>query len=344
MSNAAIAEQEIVDVPGYENVKYDSRLLPIANIQPPEYALRPAQLEDPKFLNLRDSIAKHGLFHNLLIRQLPESSKDRPLYGVIDGLQRYTACKILGIPEVPCRVVDMDEAEIAEAQIIANCVKLDTKPIQLTIQLRRILNSNPTLTRSELAERLDMSEKWLNDRLSLQNLGDPAKALVSSGAMKLNHAFTLAKLQPPEHQDDFLQEAQTDTYSEFAGKIEARMKEVRSANMAGRKAGERQFVAVPHLRKVLEFTEAIDSDKIVNELLATEQPKTLAEAVKVGMKWGVQLDPASVSEKKKRDEQLKAERDIAATKRAEEQAKSRAEKALARAEALGVKASEDEEN
>lgn len=326
---------EPLDIPGYETVAYKNILIPVKQIEAPEYALRGAQTEDPKFKDLMGSIAKIGLLHNLVVRELAGSTPESPRYGVIDGLQRYTALKMMDYPEpVPCRVVEMDDAEVAQTQLIANCVKIETKPIEYTVQIRRILNSNPTLSRAQLADELNVSEKFLNDRLSLHNLCEAAKLLVADGALKLNHAFTLAKLQPPQEQESFLAEAQNDVYPEFAAKVEARLSEIRKAAQAGRKTGERQHVAVPVLRKVKEFEVALADDSIVNELLARENPATLAEAVKVGMKWGVQLDPASVQAKKEKDERIRLEREVESAHRQEEQAKSRAAKALERAQQL----------
>lgn len=332
------------EIKGYENVSYDNRMIRLSAIQPPEYALREAQIENASFLNLKDSIRKHGIIHNLAVVELQASTPEKPMFGIIDGLQRYTALKQLhpeGEIEVPCRVMAADEAAIAELQIIANGVHIETQPVQFTIQLRRILTSNPLLSQSELAAKLNMSVKWLNDRLSLGNLSDAAKDLVDKGAIRLNHAFTLAKLQPKPEQDTFLVDAQNDTYPEFAGKIEARIKEIRKANQAGRAAGERQFVAVPVLRKINELTTVLEnpeSDNAVRELIALENPTTLVDAFKLGIKYSIQLDPTSIATKKAKDAQLKAERDAQNALKREQQAKISAERALARAQELGVTA------
>lgn len=334
---------EKTGIAGYENVKYDNRMILLSAIQPPEYALREAQTENSIFLDLKDSVRKYGILQNLSVVELATSTPEKPMFGIIDGLQRYTALKQLfpdGNVEIPCRVLDADEAAIAELQIIANGVRIETQPVQYTIQLRRILTSNPLLSLTELAQKLNMTTKWLNDRLSLSNLSDAAKELVDKSAIKLNHAFTLAKLQPKEEQDTFLVDAQNDTYPEFAGKVEARIKEIRKANQAGRVAGERQFVAVPMLRKISELTEILnnaDSENTVRELISLENPTTLVDAFKLGVKYSVQLDPTSIAEKKAKDARLKAERDAQNALKREEQAQISAARALARAQELGVK-------
>lgn len=322
------------EVPGYENVNYVIKKIALSKIQPPEYALRDAQVETPSFLELKDSIAKHGILLNLLVKELGNDS-----YGLIDGLQRFTALKMIhpdGQVEVPCRVIDANEAELAELQIVANGVRVETSPIQFTQQLRRILNSNPTLSKAELASRLNMSVKWLDDRLNLDNLSDAAQALVDEGKIRLNHAFTLSKLQPKSEQDSFLQEAQTMTYAEFAGNVEARIKEIRTANRAGKSPGERQFVAVPQLRKIKELEDiAVTNDQsVINELIATEAPATLADAVRLGIRYAIQLDAKSVEAKRTRDQQLRAQKEVEKAAQRAERAKLSAAAALQKAEEM----------
>lgn len=329
-------------VPGYEGIAYDNRLIPVKQIQLPEYALREAQVESPEFLRLKDSIAKHGYFANILVRELPGHTEESPSYGVIDGTQRFTIAQQLGLSEIPCRVISADEADVAQMQIIANAVHVTTTPAQYSLQLRMILNSNPTMTRAELADRLQMSEKWLNDRLSLNNLCEKAKTLVDDGLIKLSSAFALAKLQPPDQQEAFLHEAATDTFPEFSGKIEARIKEIRKANQTGKKVGEREFVAVPHFRKLSEVTAIINEGNTlpIKEAFAREEPKSFEDAFLLGLKYSVQLDPKSIEEKKAKDAAVKLEREIAAAKRAEEAAELKKKTALAAIEKLNAAAAD----
>lgn len=329
------------DVTGYENVNYVIKKIPLSQIQNPEYALREAQVESPNFLELKDSIAKHGILLNLLVKEIGEDS-----YGLIDGLQRFTALKMLhpdGKVEVPCRVIEANEAQLAELQIIANGVRVETSPIQFTQQLRRILNSNPTLSKAQLAERLNMSVKWLEDRLNLDNLSDAAKSLVDEGKIRLTYAFTLSKLQPKSEQDEFLQQAITQSYAEFSGNIEARIKEIRTANRAGKTPGERQFVAVPQFRKLPELNEIVQSPQstIINELIAVEAPATLADAVKLGIRYALQLDTKSVEAKRIRDQQMRAQKEAEKAAQRAQQAQLSAESALKKAQEISGKNVED---
>lgn len=333
-----MAEDQVVA--GYENVGGQYKMVPITQIAPPEYALREAQTDSPDYQRLKDSVRVKGYLSNILVRELDESTADSPKYGLIDGLQRFTIGRELGVKEIPCRVVKMDDAEIAEAQIIANAVKVQTTPAQYSLQLRRILLSNPTLTKAELAKRLDMSEGWLNERLSLANLCKKGQDLLDQGAIKLLAAIALAKLQPKEEQEGFLHEAQVNSYPEFSGKVEARIKEIRAANRTGQKVGERQFVAVPQLRKAGELIPIVqdESDAMIDEIINLTNPQSIKDAVKETLKWALQLDPRSIEEKKKKEEAIKAAKAAETAAKLKEQADKKLADATARVTKLNEEA------
>lgn len=301
--------EEAQKVAGYENAAGKLAGINVADVSLPEYALREAQADSPEFLRLKDDIGKKGLLFPILVKELPTSTADSPKYGLIDGLQRFTIAKMLGWTTIPAMVLDLDEAEIAETQIIANAVRVTTTPAQFSTQLRRILNSNPSLTRDELAKRLSMSVSWLDDRLSLNNLTEKAAKLVDEGRIQLSKAFALSKL-PKQNQDDFLEEGCVDSYPEFSGKIEARLKEIRAANRAGQKVGEREFVAVPHMRKLSELEPIVKGEDTttIDLIINQTNPQSIREAVQKALEWCVQLDPQTIAAKKAKDEQIKAER------------------------------------
>lgn len=333
--------EEVQKVAGYENAAGQLANIAVSDVALPEYALRDAQTDSPEFLRLKDNIAKKGLMFPILVKQLPAHTAEKPAYGLIDGLQRFTIGKMLNWTTIPAMVLDLDEAEIAETQIIANAVRVNTTPAQFSTQLRRILNSNPTLTRDELAKRLSMSVSWLDDRLSLNNLTEKAAALVDEGKIQLSKAFALAKL-PKANQDDFLEEGCIDSYPEFAGKIEARLKEIRSANRAGQKVGDREFVAVPQMRKLSQLEPIVkgEDQTTVDLIINMSNPNSIREAVLKTIEWCVQLDPKTVEEKKVKDAQIKAEREAKAAAKRIEQDQAKLKSASERVAELSASASE----
>jgi hypothetical protein len=79
--------------------------VPVDVIKPsPENTLiyRPVSTDDPEIQALADSIGEHGLREPLVVT--------RDGY-IISGHRRFTACQLLGMEQIPCRVQDIDRSD-----------------------------------------------------------------------------------------------------------------------------------------------------------------------------------------------------------------------------------------
>ena len=77
-------------------------------------------------------------------------------------------------------------------------VKIPTKPIDYAKQLAKILKINPHVDVTELARRIEKSEDWVMDRLSLLRLIPELQKKVDNLEIDLQSAFALAKLAEAE--------------------------------------------------------------------------------------------------------------------------------------------------
>jgi hypothetical protein len=77
-------------------------------------------------------------------------------------------------------------------------VKIPTKPIDYAKQLAKILKINPHVDVTELARRIEKSEDWVMDRLSLLRLIPELQKKVDNLEIDLQSAFALAKLPEAE--------------------------------------------------------------------------------------------------------------------------------------------------
>ena len=319
---------------GFENAKFDLREIPINEIHLGKYSLRDVDRNSEDYQRLRDSIAATGgPYMSIVVREIELEGK--PAFGLIDGLQRYSSCLDLGFKKIGARVVGMNDAEVAKAQIIANRSRIETKPVEYTNQLRRMLNSDPTLTLEELAEELHCSVKWLQDRLSLANLHPDLQALVDDGRIPLAHAFALAKLKPKEEQLNFAETAQTQNIQEFSGHVTNRAKALKDASRAGREAGSNEWKPVAHMRPVKDIKEQFENPTIAEEICEAVKADTAEAGFHAALKWVLMMDPATVEvlRQKAVDDKKKAE--DARKKVNAEKAQKKADEA--RAAALGVK-------
>lgn len=297
--------------------------------------LREVDENNPEFAELVQSVAKQGVLLPILVREFKDEESGKTVYGLIDGLQRYTAASQAGLSEIPAHIKDMEEAQILETQIIANAVKVETRPHEFAQQVNKILSMNPMLTLTELAGRLGKSTEWLSKISGLVKLDSEVAKLVDDGQIKLANAVALCRL-PKEEQSQNIEAAMSQNTQEFVPMVAARVKEIREARRKGQDAGKKEFAPVAHMRKLGEIKGEIENPTIGAKLIAHTGIKKAEDAFSLALKWVMNLDPISIEVAKQKYEERQNE---IAKKRAE----AKAERAKKAAEAAAKAQAEAEE-
>lgn len=307
-------------------------IVAIDAIRPNPVALRSVDRESEEFIQLRDSIGDPaiGILNPINVRERTEDVDGEAVtyYEIIDGLHRYTAACECGLSEVPIHVKDADETQAHLMQIIGNAMRVETKPVQYTKHLQRVISANPTWTMSDLASKVHRSPAWLNQRFGLLKLNEQVQELVDDSKISVSNAVILAKL-PHEEQLNYIDSAMSMGTTEFGPLVQQRVKEIKEAEKAGREASEPTFNPVAKPRKKTELEDELNSRTVLASLVADCVDVT--EAAYLALAWVLSLDPTSVevqeaqwNEKRQRIEEEKAKRKAA---RAEQKAKEAAEAA-----------------
>lgn len=302
--------------------------LPLNQIRTNPAALREVNKNSPEFLELIASVRLKGVMNAICVREQTDPVTGAKYYGLIDGLHRFTAATEAGLVEIPAVITSMDDAEVEEAQIMANIHRIETKPVEYSKGLLRMLTRNPMMTESELANKLAKSPGWLKERLNLVKLKPNIQKLVDEGTIKLANAYSLAKL-PEDEQEAFAERAATMQPGQFLPVVNGRVKELRDAARQGREAKPEGFVAVAHLRKVAELRDEAEKAQIGPALLKKNGIKTVEDAFTFALKWALHLDPDSIEVQKAEDEKRRAKREEDAAKAKVEREKKKAEKVAA---------------
>lgn len=297
----------------------DLKFVKIANIKENPVALRNVNRQGEDYVALVDSVRAQGILQPILLSPIANPDGDDVIYRLVDGLHRFSAAKDAGLDEIPAFIKDQSEAEMLVAQVLTNVHKVETKPVEYTKQLMRILSNSPTMSMTELANKLSKSPQWLGDRLSLTKIeNEKIQSLVNEGKINLSNAYALAKL-PTEEQGSFVDRAQTETPQVFIPAVNTRVKELRDAKKQGRDAGPVEFVAVPHLQKLAAFKDEFTSPKIATVVLAAEGATSAHDGWAAAMKWALHMDRGSI-------EAAKAKEAARTAKLADERAKKKAER------------------
>lgn len=314
-------------------------MVPIALIEKSEVALRSVNRQTEDFQNLVRSIKQRGVLNSILVRKVVGPG-GVVKYGLIDGLQRFTAAGDAGLIEIPARVVEMSDAEMLEAQIITNMNRIQTKPAELSKHLLRMLARNPLMTVAELAEKVCQSKTWIEQRLSLTKLKPEIQQLVNESQIHLTNAYALSKI-PEEEQADHVDAAMSESPKTFVPRMKARVKEIRDAKNQGKDSGKAEFRPTQHLQKVGDVKKEYavlhgeeDGESALKACLEANGIKVAGDAekaVKMTLAWLLHFDPEAQKEqkaaaerraKKKEEEKarLKKEREAEKERKAAEKA------------------------
>lgn len=304
----------------------------ISQIRENPNALRTVNRTTEEYLGLVDSIRKQGVLNPILVRECKDPQTGELFFGLIDGLHRFTASQDAGLEEIPVHIKSMDDVGVMLAQMMANVHKVETRPVEYSRQLVRILALDPLLTTTQLADQLAKSPTWLNDRLGLTKLTPEIAELVDEGKINLSNAYALSKL-PSEEQPNFLDRAMTMQPQQFIPTANARTKELRDAKRQGRDPNAvTEFQPVAHLRKLAELKSELENKEIARVL--TQGVDSPVDAFSLGIAWALHLDPASAQAQRDKDAARKKELEDAKERRKQERAAQKEKEAADKAARL----------
>lgn len=318
--------------------KLDLRNISMSDIRENPVALRGVDKDNDKYKSVRDSIAVHGVLQPINVREKTDP-EGKPYFEVVDGLQRYSCSKDLGLTTIGVSVISQTDAEVLETQIITNLCRVDTKPVEFTKQLQRMMVMNPTMTLTEVGERVCQSPAWVSGRLGLLKLDAKIQEAVDSNDINVSNAQALSKL-PKDEQFNFLQQAMELQPGEFVPIVQNRVKELKDAARAGQAPGEAQFVPVSHLMGKKDLEAELASPSFGPALCASLGLTTATQGFAAAIRKVLSLDMDSVAVQKAKYDARKAERDAAKqareVERADKKAKEASENAAKIKEAAGV--------
>lgn len=284
----------------------DLRTILLSSIRENPVALRSVNRTSEAYQGLVQSIKQKGFLGAITVRPKTDPETEQEYYELVDGLHRFSASKDANLTEINVDVVSLDDDAVLEAQLMANIHKVETRPVEYSQQLRRILARNPLMTEAELANKLGKSAAWINQRLGLNKITNPEiQKSVNEGKIKLANAYALAKL-PPEEMANFTDRAMTEAPDKFIPQVNSRVKELREAKRKGKDAEDAVFQPVAFLQKLKDVKTEVETGNAGKVLCKGLQ--TAEQGFAMATKWFLHLDPLSVEAQKVKDIERKAAR------------------------------------
>lgn len=287
------------------------RMIKLSDIEENEVSLRDVNEKSDGFKDLVESIRARGIMNPINVR----AGDDDGRYVLVDGLHRYTAAAVAGLTEIPAHIMDLDEADVLEAQIEANLQKIETRPAQYAKQLERIMARHPERSLDEQAARLHKSPGWLRDRLSLNTLTGRSAQLVDEGTIPLSNAYALAKLfvVDPDEGEQWVDRAQQETAQEFCAPCLARKQEIAKAQRENR---EPEGPKGPPLRMRRVGDVKAEYHRVSSELESGKISGDRAEGYVEAFRWLLQQDDVSVEAWKRAEAERQRLKEEKAAKKA----------------------------
>ena len=161
-------------------------LLPIDHLQP--NPLQPRGVITPESLTeLIDSIKTHGIIQPLVVAHTPAG------YQLIAGERRWRASKLVGLKEVPVRIIETSPQGMLEMAIVENVQRSDLNPIDRANSFERLIQEF-SLSNSDICTRIGKSPAFVSNTLRLLELPDALKDGLISGVISEGHARALAAI------------------------------------------------------------------------------------------------------------------------------------------------------
>jgi ParB family chromosome partitioning protein len=195
-------------------------MVPIDSIIPnPRQPRRAFREDDPRLLELSDSIKEHGLIQPIVVTRLDDdatgaskraadswlssdalpsspSSTSAPLYQIIAGERRWRASKIAGLTKVPIVIKEVTPQQMLEMALIENIQRADLNPIEEALAYQSLVQEFG-LTQEMVAKQVGKDRSTVTNSLRLLQLAPKVRdALINqSGNFTEGHARTLVGIQ-----------------------------------------------------------------------------------------------------------------------------------------------------
>jgi len=162
------------------------RMIPIDRIDPNP---RQARCELGNIDELRDSIRSKGILEPILVRA--KGSR----FEIIAGERRYMASKGLGLKELPCIDMDVEDAEAMEIALIENLQRKDLDIFEEADGLQALADIH-RYNHEEISGKLGKARSTVTEILSIARIPQKARDVIKeAGGFSRSTLVEIAKLK-----------------------------------------------------------------------------------------------------------------------------------------------------
>ena len=146
-----------------------------------------SDFDSEKIYDLSQSIKKQGLINPITVRPVGDK------YEIVTGHRRFKACVMAGIFKIPAVIRDMTDDEVFAIRAHENLFREDVDPVDEALYIGKLIAEDESKIVS-VADQLNRSVAWVEDRLAILTYPDYFLPSIKSGKIKLGVAKALAQI------------------------------------------------------------------------------------------------------------------------------------------------------
>ncbi|MBE6113510.1 MAG: nucleoid occlusion protein [Erysipelotrichaceae bacterium] len=150
--------------------------------------------DDEALADLALSIKYNGLLQPIVVRHMGDH------YEIIAGERRLRACRLNGMDEVPCILMETSDLQSAELALIENIQRQDLSAIEEAKAYVNLMR-NSSMTQEEVAKKIGKSQASVANKIRLLNLPEEIQQAVSSGVITERHGRALLSVEKEQQRN-----------------------------------------------------------------------------------------------------------------------------------------------
>ncbi len=164
------------------------RMIPIdqLDVNPDQPRIEMGDLEE-----LIASVREKGVLEPLLVRP----NESRGGYLIISGERRFRAARAVGLTEVPCIEMDVDDREVAEIALIENLQRKDLTAFEEAQGLKALVDRFG-YTHEQIAKRIGKSRSSVTEALSIGEMPEAIRDLCRQADIQSKSILVQIARQP----------------------------------------------------------------------------------------------------------------------------------------------------
>ena len=148
-------------------------MLELASLRPNKSQPR-IEFNDAAIKSLAESIRENGILQPICVR------RNGALFEIISGERRVRAAKLIGLQDVPCIIMSVDDEQSAVLALIENIQRKDLSYFEEALAIEKLINVYG-LTQESAAERLGKAQSTVANKLRLLRFTDAERTLLING-------------------------------------------------------------------------------------------------------------------------------------------------------------------